>query len=51
MALALRSVVKEKRDGIVVYQKRRYAERGWREQRSFKLIFLASGPGGGRQTK
>jgi AraC-like DNA-binding protein len=43
MAAALRSVVEEKRDGVVVYQERRYAERSWREQRSFKLIFLASG--------
>jgi AraC-like DNA-binding protein len=43
MAHALRSVVEERRDGVVVYQERRYAERGWREQRSFKLIFLASG--------
>jgi hypothetical protein len=42
MALPLRSVVEEKRDGVVVYQERRYAEQGWREQRSFKLIFLAS---------
>jgi AraC-like DNA-binding protein len=43
MTLPLRSVVDEKRDGVVVYQKRRYAEQCWREQRSFKLIFLASG--------
>jgi len=43
MALPLRSVVEEKRDGVVVYQERRCAEQGWREQRSFKLIFLASG--------
>jgi AraC-like DNA-binding protein len=43
MALPFRSVVEEKRDGVVVYQERRYAEQAWREQRSFKLIFLASG--------
>lgn len=43
MAPPLRSVVEEKREGVVVYQERRYAEQGWREQRSFKLIFLASG--------
>jgi AraC-like DNA-binding protein len=43
MVPPLRAVVEEKRDGVVVYQERRYAEQGWREQRSFKVIFLASG--------
>ena len=35
MALPLRSVVEEKRDGVFVYQERRYVVQGWREQRSF----------------
>jgi AraC family transcriptional regulator len=35
--------VNENRDGVVVYHGRRYAEQEWREQRSFKLIFVASG--------
>src|SRR5262249_13219711 len=38
-----RSVVDESRDGVVVYHARRYGQREWREQRSFKLIFIRSG--------
>jgi AraC family transcriptional regulator len=38
-----RSVVDESRDGVVVYHARSYGERQWREQRSFKLVFIASG--------
>jgi AraC-like DNA-binding protein len=38
-----RFVVDENRDGVVVYRAQRYAEQEWREQRSFKLIFIASG--------
>jgi AraC-like DNA-binding protein len=40
---AVRPVVQETRDGVVVHHARRYAEQEWREQRSFKLIFIASG--------
>jgi AraC-like DNA-binding protein len=40
---SLRPVVNENRDGVLVYHARRYAEQEWREQRSFKLIFIASG--------
>jgi AraC family transcriptional regulator len=43
VAEAPRSVVEENRDGVVVYHARRYAEQEWREQRSLKLIFIASG--------